>query len=300
MSGFYVRRASESIEKIIQKSGSLSLLSHGDNVEILFQEIEKDTVSFLEPYEGNELLEFFYVIDGEITCHDTDKEVVMKNGDYFYAYNLLSPVELKALVPTKLLYVSSKPLFKYLSHDISVLKDILKRVEEKDTYTHGHGKRVRDISRVLGKKLGLPSEKLEKLMLGALFHDIGKIEIPDEILKKPSKLTNEEFNLIKTHPVVGCEMVLNTFLEETYDIIRHHHERLNGSGYPDGISGDEITIESRIVAIADSFDAMTSKRPYREAMSYQEALEEIKSQAGKFYDGKMVKIFEKCLLEGLI
>ena len=299
MSGFFVRKSGESIEKIVQKSGSLSLLGQGDGVEILIQEIKEGSLSYLEPY-GEELLEFYYIIEGEIYCHCEDGETVLKPGDYFYAHNLKAPVEIKPLTDAKLIYVSSRALFKHISHNISVFKEILKKVEVKDAYTHGHGKRVRDVSHAIGKKLGLDSRKLERLAMGALFHDIGKIDIPDEILKKPARLNPEEFELIKKHPVYGYKMVLNTPLEDTSDIIRHHHARVDGSGYPDGIPGELITIESKIIAVADSFDAMTSVRPYREAMTDDEALREIKSLSGTLYDPKVVQALEECLREGLI
>ncbi len=300
MSGFYIRKSGESIERVVQKSGALSLLGHGDGVEILIQEIKEGSISFLEPSRDGDLLEFFYVLEGEISCTNDGNEILLRPGDYFYSYNLSAPVELRPNSHTKLLYVSSRALFEYLSQDILVLKDILQRVEEKDAYTHGHGKRVRDISHAIGKKLNLPSRNMERLLLGALFHDIGKIEIPDEVLKKPSTLTATEFEQIKTHPVVGSEMVKNTFLEDTYDIIRHHHERLDGSGYPDGITGEDISIESRIVAVADSFDAMTSKRPYRDAMTCRQALTEIKFQSGTTYDSDVVEALEASIVEGLV
>ena len=180
------------------------------------------------------------------------------------------------------------------------MKDILARVELKDSYTHGHGKRVRDVSLAIAKRLGIPSERQEVIAMGALFHDIGKIEIDDSILKKPSRLNREEFEIIKLHPVFGCQMVKGNFLEDTHDIIRHHHERVDGTGYPDGLKGDGISLEARIVAVADSFDAMTSRRPYREAMSCEDALEELKSQSGTLYDSEIVKTLEQCIAEGLI
>lgn len=136
--------------------------------------------------------------------------------------------------------------------------------------------------------------------MGALFHDIGKINIPDEVLKKPGKLTPEEFEYVKWHPIDGAEMVNGTFLEGVADIIRQHHERIDGSGYPDGLKGDQILIEAKIIAVVDSFDAMTSKRSYRNAFTREKALEELKSLAGIKYDAKLVEIFENCIKEGLI
>jgi len=301
MFGFFARNSDEYIEKVSQKSASLSLIAHGDGVEIFIQEIKEDTISFLEPFDNGELLEFFFVLKGKLICSQEGRDdIILKSGDYFYAHNITSPVEIKTIEPTTLLYVTSKPIFKYLSKDISELRKIMQRVEEKDSYTHGHGKRVRDLAYVLGGKLGLSKGKMERLLMGALFHDIGKINIPDEILKKPGKLTPEEFEFIKKHPIDGAEMVQGTFLEGIADIIRQHHERIDGSGYPDGLKEDEILLEAKIIAIVDSFDAMTSKRPYRDAFGWEKALEELKSLAGKKYGAKLVELFENCIKEGLI
>ncbi|ACR80487.1 MULTISPECIES: HD-GYP domain-containing protein [Kosmotoga] len=301
MFGFFAKSSDKYIEKVAQKSASLSLIAHGDGIEILIQEIKENTISFIEPFNNGELLEFFFILKGKLICSQEGKnDIILKSGDYFYAHNITSPVEIKTLEPTTLLYVTSKPIFKYLSKDISELKKIMHRVEEKDAYTHGHGKRVRDLAYVLGNKLGLSKGKMERLLMGALFHDIGKINIPDEILKKPGKLTPEEFEYIKRHPIDGAEMVKGTFLEGISEVIRQHHERIDGSGYPDGLKGDEILIEAKIIAIVDSFDAMTSKRPYRDALGWEKALEELKSLAGIKYDAELVKIFENCIEEGLI
>jgi len=300
MEGFKVCKACETIETVVQRNSSLSLLAHGDGVEISMYELRSGVVTFLDTFSGGDLLEFYYIMDGTMSCNYSEREENLEPGDYFYAHNLKSPVELKPHTDVRMLHVSSRPLFKYISNNMAVMKDILSKVEIKDSYTHGHGKRVRDVSLAIAKRLRISSERQEIIAMGALFHDIGKIEIDDSILKKPSRLSREEFEIIKLHPVFGCQMVKGNFLEDTHDIIRHHHERVDGTGYPDGLKGDEISLEARIVAVADSFDAMTSRRPYREAMSCENALEELKSQSGTLYDAEIVKTLEECIAEGLI
>lgn len=131
MFGFFAKTSDKYIEKVSQKSGALSLIAHGDGVEILIQEIKEDTISFIEPFENGDILEFFFVLKGKIVCSQADSNIILKSGDYFYAHNITSPVELKTLEPTTLLYVTSKPIFKYLSKDISELKKIMHLVEEK-------------------------------------------------------------------------------------------------------------------------------------------------------------------------
>lgn len=137
-------------------------------------------------------------------------------------------------------------------------------IEAKDKYTDGHTRRVGMISSLLGKKLGLNEEKLSCLEIAGIIHDIGKVGVPENILNKPGKLTDEEFEIIKKHSEMG-ETILKPLgsLKDCLGPVRHHHEKLNGTGYPDGLRGEEISIETRILAVADIFDALYSERPYR-------------------------------------
>lgn len=141
-------------------------------------------------------------------------------------------------------------------------------IEAKDKYTDGHTRRVGIISRKIGEKLELPEERLNHLEIAGMIHDIGKVGVPECILNKPGKLTEEEFETIKKHSEVG-ETIIKPLssLRECLEMVRHHHEKLNGTGYPDGISGEDISLETRILGVADIFDALYSDRPYRTKMS---------------------------------
>ncbi|HEX3027778.1 MAG TPA: HD domain-containing phosphohydrolase [Clostridia bacterium] len=141
-------------------------------------------------------------------------------------------------------------------------------IEAKDRYTDGHTRRVGFISKMLGEKLGLPAEQVINVEIAGIVHDIGKVGVPESILNKPGKLTDEEFDFIKKHTIIGENICLPlNCLQSCLDAIRHHHEKLNGTGYPDGLKGDELSLESRIIAVADIFDALYSKRPYRDKLS---------------------------------
>ena len=165
-------------------------------------------------------------------------------------------------------------------------------VEARDPYTHGHSSGVAEISERIGRKLGLKGEALEMLHLSALLHDIGKLGIPDEILLKPASLTEIEFAAIKEHPARGEEIVSRIgALKACAPGIRWHHERLDGSGYPDGLKDDEIPLYARIIAVADSYDAMTSERPYRGPMSHERALQIIRQESGVKLDPLVVEAF---------
>lgn len=151
-------------------------------------------------------------------------------------------------------------------------------IEAKDKYTDGHTRRVGMISRMIGSKMGLAEDKLNFLETAGLIHDIGKVGVPESILNKPDRLTPEEFDVIKKHSEIG-ETIIKPLgsLQECLIPVRHHHEKLNGSGYPDGLVGDEISIETRILCVADIFDALYSDRPYREKMPLSQ-VKEILSQ----------------------
>ncbi|WP_052610300.1 HD-GYP domain-containing protein [Bacteriovorax sp. BSW11_IV] len=171
-------------------------------------------------------------------------------------------------------------------------RSILYALDCKDHYTYGHSTRVAFYSLALGRELGLNEEELYELELSALFHDIGKIGVPDSVLLKPTRLTEEEFLQMKAHPTLSYE-ILKDF--EPFGKIainaKHHHERFDGRGYPDGLKGDEIPFMSRIILIADTFDAMTSTRPYRKGLPYDVAFNELEEFSGSQFDPALVKHF---------
>lgn len=165
-------------------------------------------------------------------------------------------------------------------------------VDARDPYTAGHSTRVAEISLEIAKALGFSEKNLMDLEYAALFHDIGKIGIPDYILNKNGKLTAEEYDKIKQHPDIGVSILKTIdFMQEGLLIIRHHHERYDGRGYPKGISGTEIPLGARIIAIADTYDAMTSNRPYRNGLSHEVAVNEILTNKGVQFDGTLVDVF---------
>lgn len=162
-------------------------------------------------------------------------------------------------------------------------------VDLRDPYTSGHQRRVAELSVAIGRKLGFEENSLTGLRLSAMIHDVGKIQVPAEILNTPRRLTNLEFDLIKLHPTAGRELFKDIeFPWPVADAIYQHHERLDGSGYPEGISGDQIILEARIIAVADVVEAISSHRPYRPSLGLQSALDEIRSGKGKLFDPEVV------------
>ena len=165
-------------------------------------------------------------------------------------------------------------------------------VEAKDTYTRGHSDRVSEFSVLIGEKLGLPEDQIKTLRIGGLFHDIGKIGIPDKILLKTDKLTDDEYSEIKNHPSIGAHILgAATIFKEIIPIVKHHHERYDGRGYPSGLKGEDIPYLARIAAVADTFDAMTSRRSYRDALELQYVKDEIKKCEGTQFDPQIAEAF---------
>jgi hypothetical protein len=172
-----------------------------------------------------------------------------------------------------------------------VLQQLGVLLEARDAYTHGHTRRVTRHSERIAREMGLSHEEVARVRTAAAVHDVGKIHTPRDVLTKPGRLTDEEFTVIKRHPVDGAGMVVELDDLEINAIVRHHHERLDGTGYPDGLVGEEIPLGARIISVADTFDAMTSSRPYRGACKHKKALDVLSKEAGSQLDPVAVAAF---------
>ena len=188
------------------------------------------------------------------------------------------------------LYEDIKDLF------LSTVRALAHAIDAKSPWTSGHSERVTKYAVMLGKETGLPESELEKLELAGLLHDIGKIGTFDVVLDKPEKLNKEEFELVKKHPGKGVAILEPIKqLRDILPAINHHHEKLDGSGYPDGLKGDEIPLLAKILCITDSYDSMTADRPYRPAPGKEYAISELKRCAGTQFDPELAKAFMRIL-----
>ncbi len=173
------------------------------------------------------------------------------------------------------------------------VRSLVFTLESNDKYLAGHSRRTTEIALAIGRDINLPREVLEDLQLGSLLHDIGKIAVDPGILNKPGKLTPEEYRHMMAHTVVGFNIVRSPANKRIADIISHHHDHYDGSGLGQVVAGKDIPLEARILAVADAFDAMTSDRPYRAGMSYEETIEEIRQGRGTQFDPVIANIFIK-------
>jgi putative nucleotidyltransferase with HDIG domain len=176
----------------------------------------------------------------------------------------------------------------------STLRALTAALETRDAETHGHSERVVTFSLRLGREYGLTSAQMKALEFGSLLHDIGKIGVPDAILRKPAKLTDEEWVLMREHPMHGQQILRDIkFLEGAAKVVAQHHEKWDGSGYPLGVKAEEINICARIFSVADAFDAITSDRVYRQGRPYEAAAQELNEWSGRQFDPKVVEAFHR-------
>jgi HD-GYP domain-containing protein (c-di-GMP phosphodiesterase class II) len=175
---------------------------------------------------------------------------------------------------------------------VAILSMLTRAIEARDPYTRGHSTRVTALAELVALRLGWGEERLKSLRIGGRLHDIGKLAVPDAVLCKEGGLEKDELAQIQEHPTIGAKLILRiAALRDAIPYVLYHHERWDGTGYPSGKAGEEIPVEARVLAVADAFDAMTSDRPYRPALSHDEALAEVERCAGTQFDPEIARIF---------
>ena len=183
----------------------------------------------------------------------------------------------------------------------STVKALARAIEVKDPFTYGHSERVTQYAIAIASEMELGEWEIRNIKYAAALHDIGKLGVARSILNKPGTLSEEEFLHVKSHPQMGDSIIEPvSFLREPREIILHHHERYDGKGYPDGLKGEEIPLGARILAVADSFEAMMSDRPYRSALDLDEAIKELRDNIGTQFDPSVVKVFIESLSEDIM
>ncbi len=258
MQGLYIVQSGKSFPE----GSDLQLLARRPGIEVMVQKMTEGATVLLSPSATKESLEFFHVLYGSVCLRTTDGPRILIPGDSFYTDWLECSVQIEVLKPSTLLYVSNAPLFNDLNDRQEKLQTLLQQVDSKDRSTFVHSKHVLFYSMKLATRLERSQDDLNDLANAALFHDIGKCYVPDEILKKPAILSDDEMTVMKKHPLDSGRILEPVFGKRVADIASHHHERLDGSGYPFGLKKDQMSMESRIISVADCFDAMTSERIY--------------------------------------
>ena len=295
MNGLHILKTSDNIKEISSINSSYELKVLDDNMEIMILNLKRDAIIICQPYECNNAMNYYYVVSGLLEYHN-DKTLVGP-GDSISVKDITESAFFKAIEDSKVIWAVSKSIFKEISYEREKVEDLLRVIQEKDHYTQEHCKRVARLASEIARRVSLTDNQIVHTINAATCHDLGKMNVPIDILNKPSSLTNEEYEIMKKHAIDGFEVINSEFDINVAKIVAQHHERLNGSGYPYGLAGNDIMIEAKIIAVADSYDAMIIDRTYRVGMNPIDALNELKRCIGTFYDKEIVDAFEDYLIE---
>lgn len=301
MDGIRLNRKSASNTAPHEDEAIPTLLAKQGELEMMLQKIGGESVVWLTPAQDAAAIEFFFIHKGGVALVLDDGMVSLEAGDSFSVCGLTRDIPVKLSGDTQILYVTNCPSFASVQKFQENLKALLMRVNEKDNYTYRHSGAVLRYSLALYDALSdkAPVIARDDLAIAALFHDVGKCFVPVEILQKPERLNTEELRYILRHPVDSGRMLLREYGEEIAEIARNHHERMDGSGYPRGLCGEDISFASQIVAVADVFDAMTSDRGYNEVKTVEEAAEELVRLDTQF-DRRITSMLQRLVAEGTL
>ncbi|WP_053367931.1 HD-GYP domain-containing protein [Bacillus sp. FJAT-27245] len=282
------------LDKVLMKNMELSLLASGDGTEVILHKLYAGARWAMGPADDWVALEHLTILSGRLLMVSSAGEVILEPGDSVNACPVKEHMIFTAETDVEFLYVTSQPQFHFYSNAVKDMMDLAILVEEKDGYTSDHCDRIKELSMRLGKVMGLDADELYIMNLAGFLHDVGKVRVPDEILKKPGKLTNEEYDIIKMHTIWGREILTETGnpdLLKAGEIVEQHHERYDGKGYPHRLKGGEIRIEAAIISVVDAFDAMTTDRVYRKGMTREEAFEELAHNKGTMFHPDVIDAF---------
>ncbi|MFX3673570.1 MAG: HD-GYP domain-containing protein [Paenisporosarcina sp.] len=244
--------------------------------------------------EGQEVVEKYTVVQGELEVEYEGNRFMLQEGDSLDASQYPELLSLYSEAGTEILSEITANIYEMNFIENEIIQRDAAAIAKVDGYTFKHCARIKEYSIELWKKLNQPRDRSRILIWGAYFHDIGKLAVPLEILNKTDKLTSAEWEIMKTHTIIGAEMMRNhelNWLRDSAFIIEQHHERYDGKGYPYGLKGEEISLEAAIVSVVDSFDAMTTDRVYRKALSIDDAIQEIVRAKGTQFHPAVVDAF---------
>lgn len=285
------------ISRMVRPEESFLQIAQHGGFEVMRVFVKQSDIIWVSPAEDPNLMELYCVLDGSIELMSGEGAQILTKGDCFYTLALQKDVRVRALGNTDLIYVSSAPVYECVKGYQKLLHKMLGPIDAKDHITLEHSHNVMRYTVALFDRLGSRGILMDDIVAASIFHDAGKCEVPDEILKKVGKLTREEYEVMKRHPADSYAVLEPIYGETVARIARSHHERLDGSGYPDGLRGDEIPYGSRLIAVADAFDAMTHKRPYNRVKTPEEAVSELRSLSHQ-YDPAIVEALQALLSEG--
>lgn len=287
----FLFKKNECLERTSKGKAETRLLARSGSIEILKQTIAKGSTFYLDSALEWKGFEFLYVLEGRLKYLATEQQTLIEPGDYIAREFVEERSWFTAECDTVLLYISSESAFNVMRDEVAEFHRLARQVEL-DEYLDGHCRRLEQMAKSVGHHLNLSGEQLYNLSYAAFFHDIGKAKVPVGILQKPGELTASEWGLLRKHTLWGREMLeVKDFLKTVACIVGQTHERVDGKGYPDGLTSAEIMLEAKIIAVVDTYDAMTTDRPYRKALTKQKAISELRKNAGTQFDPTVVDAF---------
>ncbi len=297
--GLAVHQGDDEADRTGKGSLSAQLLVQHRALEITRHRIAAGKHFYLDEASEWSGFEFIYIMSGSLTLTSGSDKTVLRPGAYIYHRGLPERAYFRVEEDVELLMVSSPPSFHLVKDEIQEMMALARSVEEKDEATEGHCHRLERLAIRTGERLGLPGQRLVDLSYGAYLHDVGKVRVPDRILNKAGRLTDEEWVEMRRHPEYGADMLREKpFLKVASQIVLCHHENYDGSGYPRGLRSEEIPIEARVVSVVDAYDAITSERPYQVAAARSKAIQELRLNAGTQFDPRVVRAFLSVVGEG--
>lgn len=292
-----IGRKGHPLDRVEKRSAIVELLASAGSLEITRHTIDAGRHIWLYASDEWSGFELVYILSGTVSLEGGEGDpVLLGPGDYLYHHGLPEKEYFRVETDIEILLIANAPSFHLMRDELEGIMSLALSVEEKDPVTDGHCSRLDRLAIAIGERLGLTAQQLIDLSYAAYLHDVGKVKVPDEILNKEGALSEDEWEEMKRHPDHGVEILKEKdLLEAAAEIIRGHHERFDGAGYPQGLKGDEIPIGSRVVAVVDAYDAMTTTRPYRLALSRTEAIHELEKNVGTQFDPRIVQVFLELL-----
>lgn len=279
------------------KTSEFSPNSDGKVFNAYMKKLEPGECLSISCNEASDFSNLICILEGEIECSVNDTKSYLNTHEHLLINSYNTEISIQASDFVTLLLIFSSLNRKLLDVNLDSLKEIIDEFSLRDFQTFEHCKRVRKYSLLIAEKLELSGERIATLAFSSLLHDIGKSSVPEAVLKKDSMLTEDEFEILKNHPLTGRKLLEGILPQQVGKTIEQHHERPDGSGYPFGLIDQDISIEAKIICVVDSYDAMTTDRPYHKAIEPKEAISELKELSGRYYNYEIVTTFEKCLNE---
>ncbi|TQR21547.1 HD-GYP domain-containing protein [Psychrobacillus vulpis] len=290
------------LSRVITDQSVTTYIGHANNISYSLYTLLPESTSWIyyNPNDCSDFTERYTILSGELEVERNGENIVLYPGDVIDTTKNDAIFTCYTKEGVEILLEMTSSYFEMSFTEREIIQLDAKRIQEVDGYTYHHCARIRDYSIELWKRLKPKSEGLSILSLGSYFHDIGKLAVPIEILNKLGNLTDDEWKIIKMHTTIGAEMMRNHEIERLRQaafIVEEHHERYDGKGYPFGLKGDEISLEASIVSVVDAFDAMTTNRVYRGAITIEEAIQEMKNGRGTQFNPIVIDEFIKMLEE---